>query len=426
VNKAKIGTTGISLSQENICLNCINERVPLGILRRFWRSSELMTDCVLTYARLPGRSGLHHVYFEGGAIATMMPASSDPESLPSVPQLDFDGDWLSLGGIDLQINGGLGLAFPDLQAGDQEHLDKIAAYLWNQGIDGFCPTIVTTSLPKIHQALAVLAASPLRHPQPHRAQILGVHLEGPCLNPTKRGAHPAAHLQPLNRDTMAQIVGDYGELIQIVTLAPELDPTGEAIAFLTEHNIIISLGHSLATAPEAHQAFSQGATMVTHAFNAMPPLHHRDPGLLGAALTRETVRCGVIADGEHVCPTMLDFLLRIERDGLFLVSDALAPMGLPDGEYPWDDRTITVTHGTARLNAATLAGTTLPLLAGVENLVRWGLCEPGRAIALATESPRRAIVQPGLRVGQSGPFLRWSRDAQTSALHWQRLDLPTG
>ncbi|MDB9496894.1 N-acetylglucosamine-6-phosphate deacetylase [Spirulina major CS-329] len=384
-----------------------------------------MTDCLLTYARLPGRSGLHHIYFEGGAIAAITLASPAPEALPRVPQFDFEGDWLSLGGIDLQINGGLGLAFPDLHSDDHPNLDKIAAYLWDQGVDGFCPTLVTTSIQKIHQALAVIAASPLRHPQPHRAQILGVHLEGPCLNPSKRGAHPAAHLQPLSREMMASIIGDYGDLVKIVTLAPELDPSGDAIAFLTAQNIIVSLGHSLATASDAHQAFDQGATMVTHAFNAMPPLHHRDPGLLGAALTRATVRCGVIADGEHVCPLMLDLLLRMERDGVFLVSDALAPIGLPDGDYPWDDRTITVTHGTARLDAHTLAGTTLPLLAGVENLVRWGICEPGRAIALATEAPRRAIAQAGLTRGQTGPFLRWSRHPQTAALHWQRFTLPS-
>jgi N-acetylglucosamine-6-phosphate deacetylase len=172
--------------------------------------------------------------------------------------------------------------------------------------------------------------------------------------------------------------------------------------------------------------------MVTHAFNAMPGLHHREPGLLGTALVHPGVYCGLIADGQHVSPIMIDLLLRVGRgtampcpyDGkIFLVSDALAPIGLSDGVYPWDMRQIEVKNGTARLPDGTLAGTTLPLLVGVENLVQWGMCGVEEAIALATEAPRHAISLPGMAVGQAANLLRWHVDEATSKLTWQHLIL---
>ena len=130
--------------------------------------------------------------------------------------------------------------------------------------------------------------------------------------------------------------------------------------------------------------------MVTHAFNAMPSLHHRDVGLLGEAILSDRVWCGLIADGVHVSPQMVKLLYRMTNK-IFLVSDALAPLGLPDGTYPWDDRPITVTNGTARLTDGTLSGTTVSLLDTVNNLVKWQICEPEQAINLAIAVPRQAI-----------------------------------
>jgi len=207
-----------------------------------------------------------------------------------------------------------------------------------------------------------------------------------------------------------------------MTLAPELDQASEVIPYLRSLGIIVSLGHSLATAAQAQHAFDRGATMVTHAFNAMPPLHHREPGLLGAAIAHSQVRCGLIADGQHVSPIMMDILLRSSQydQGVFLVSDALSPLGLPDGIYPWDTRQIEVTHGTARLLDGTLSGTTLPLLVGVQNLVKWGICEVEQAIALATVAPRRAIGLPTDYIGQPAHLLRWHQ-SESGELQWERL-----
>ncbi|NJL86957.1 MAG: N-acetylglucosamine-6-phosphate deacetylase [Leptolyngbyaceae cyanobacterium SM1_1_3] len=380
-----------------------------------------------------GRAGLQRVWIEQGQIEAIAPMStpvsaSALRAVAGAEQIDLAGDWLSLGGVDLQINGALGLAFPDLGPGDEQKLQKICDFLWQQGIDGFLPTLVTTAVEKFQQALAVLGL--FRPARAETAQVLGAHLEGPCLNPSKRGAHPEGFLLPLELSQLQRVLGDFGDRVRVVTLAPELDVTGDVIPYLRSLGITVSLGHSLATAAQAQKAFAQGATMVTHAFNAMPGLHHREPGLLGAAIAHPNVFCGLIADGEHICPTMLDLLLRASRgsqrcqlEGLFLVSDALSPLGLPDGIYPWDSRQIEVKQGTARLPDGTLSGTTLPLLEGARNLVRWGLCSVEEAIALATEAPRQAIGLPGLGTGQPATLLRWHWNEGTNCLNWQRLNI---
>ena len=330
----------------------------------------------------------------------------------------MQGDWVSLGGVDLQINGGLGLAFPEVTPQHFPKLAEIGQYLSNQGVDGYLPTIVTATLEQIRRSLATLAEFMQTSSSANTAQILGIHLEGPFLNPEKRGAHPQDCLLPLTVDNVKRVLGDYADIVKIITLAPELDPAGEAIPFLRNLGITVSLGHSQATLEQANLAFSQGASMVTHAFNAMPALHHRKPGLLGAALAHPNVHCGLIADGQHVCPTMLQVLLQSARgklaqpgkiSGVFLVSDALAPLGLPDGVYPWDRRQIEVKNGTARLSDGTLAGTAHPLLVGVQNLVKWGLCSGSEAIALATQAPREAIAMPGIINSSAIGLLRWTQ-----------------
>ncbi|MBD0346447.1 MAG: N-acetylglucosamine-6-phosphate deacetylase [Coleofasciculus sp. Co-bin14] len=387
-------------------------------------------------ARVPGYQSLQQIKIdEQGIIQTIAPMNStSPVGIVGIAHelttIDVTGDWVSLGGVDLQINGGLGLAFTDVSSSDKITLSEICQYLWRQGVDAFVPTLVTTSVENIERSLAVFAAfMASQRQEAEAAEILGIHLEGPFLNPQKRGAHPAEYLLPLTIDNVKRVLGDYAHVVKVMTLAPELDTTGEVIPYLRSLGIIVSLGHSLATASQAEQAFAQGASMVTHAFNAMPGLHHREPGLLGAALVHPGVQCGLIADGQHICPTMIQLLLRAGgyEKGIFLVSDALAPIGLPDGIYPWDCRQIEVKNGTARLPDGTLAGTTLSLLVGVQNLVKWGICDEesafgiGEAIALATEAPRKAIGLPGISVAQPAQLLRWHWNEATGQLTWQRF-----
>ncbi len=342
----------------------------------------------------------------------------------SAQGIDIEGDWVSLGGVDIQINGALGLAFPDVETQDIEKVKEIGYFLWEQGIDSYLPTIVTTSVEKIQTALSILGEVMewQKNTSFSGAQILGIHLEGPFLNPEKRGAHPEEYLLSLSKEALKWIIGDYVDLVKVITLAPELDTREEVIPYLRSLGIIVSLGHSQATAEQAKVAFRQGATMVTHAYNAMPPLHHRRPGLLGEAMVNPEVYCGLIADGEHVSPTMIDILLRVSNydQGVFLVSDALSPIGLSEGIYPWDDREIEIKRGTARLKDGTLAGTTVPLLATVENLLHWGICDVETAISLATGSPRKALGLHTLGEGQLlTSLLRWHN--KQGKLTWQRI-----
>ncbi|MBT9313385.1 N-acetylglucosamine-6-phosphate deacetylase [Leptothoe kymatousa] len=377
---------------------------------------------ILLNVRLPQRLGLYCLEIVDHQLRSILPMAKVAAN--AVQAIDLAGDWVSLGGVDLQINGALGLAFPDLAT--PEELGKAADFLWHQGVDAFAPTIVTADGAKIRRSLSVIQAYQAMGERPESATVLGAHLEGPFLNPVKRGAHPGEHLQPLAMETVQALLADYVDVVKIMTLAPELESESGVIPWLRSHNITVSLGHSLATAAQAQTAFAQGASMVTHAFNAMPGLHHREPGLLGAALTQPQIFAGVIADGQHVCPTMLDLLLRAGRGtpaqgegGLFLVSDALSPLGLPDGTYPWDSREIEVQQGTARLPDGTLSGTTRPLLDGVKNLVQWGLCSVEEAIVLATERPRQALGMPTLAPRQVTHLLRWHHDG--AALSWQRI-----
>ncbi|MBD2294255.1 N-acetylglucosamine-6-phosphate deacetylase [Anabaena sphaerica FACHB-251] len=379
----------------------------------------ILSNVDIINARVPGYQDLQMIWVnEDGIIEQILPMGRVCQrvSPKDLQILDVGGDWISLGGVDLQINGGLGLAFPELTQKDIQQLDQISQFLWDAGVDGYLPTLVTTSVENIQRSLSLIS----NYNQKSGAKILGVHLEGPFLNYGKRGAHPAEYLLPLTMNEVKRVLGNYASVVKIITLAPELDPTGEVIPYLCSLGITVSLGHSQATAAQAQQAFDAGATMVTHAFNAMPPLHHREPGLLGAAMNHPHVMSSFIADGQHVVPIMLEILLRASK-GLFLVSDALAPLGLPDGVYPWDDRKITVKNGTARLADGTLSGTTLPLLTGVQNLVKWGICDVETAIFLATDAPRKSLNLPTLTPHQSASLLRWYWDENTRELTWKRI-----
>jgi len=292
----------------------------------------------------------------------------------------------SAGAIDLQINGALGLSFNQVTAENCHLIPDICALLWQMGVDAFVPTLVTTCPTNLHRSMFYLSQFVGKN-HPQQAQIIGLHLEGPFLNPHKRGAHPLPYLQELNLENIKTLLQDYTSIVKVITLAPELDPTGKSIAYLVNQGIVVSLGHSQADQETTAIAIQQGATMVTHVFNAMPSLHHRQVNLLTEALLNEHIYCGAIADGVHVYPRMIELLFRLKGNKLFLVSDALAPLGLPEGVYPWDQWHIRIERGTARLPDGTLAGTTLPLWQSVLNLVRWGICDLTTAIKTVTQTP---------------------------------------
>jgi N-acetylglucosamine-6-phosphate deacetylase len=179
--------------------------------------------------------------------------------------------------------------------------------------------------------------------------------------------------------------------------------------------VVVCLGHSAATEQQAQAGFDAGVRMLTHAFNAMPDMHRRAPGPVAAAALRGDIALGLIADGVHVAPTMAVLLQRLAPQQLVLVSDALAPYGLPDGTYRWDERPLIVERGSCRLEDGTLAGVTLPLLEAVRRLASWSGDSDG-AIAAATLHPRRVLGDhrpiAGLLLGLPlAETLRWRGEA---------------
>ena len=331
----------------------------------------------------------------------------------------WEGDWISPRGIDLQINGGLGLAFPELTTADLPRLRQLLERLWQDGVEAIAPTLVTCGLPPLRQALAVLREARQQH-RPGRCRLLGAHLEGPFLANERRGAHPPEHLAVPSLEALEQRIGGFESEIALMTLAPELPGASAVIARLRELGIMVALGHSAARAEQAAVGFDQGVGMLTHAFNAMPGLHHRAPGPLGEACRRGGIALGLIADGVHVDPTMAVLLQRLAPEQTVLVSDALAPYGLADGEHRWDERLLLVHNGTCRLEDGTLAGVTLPQLDGVIRLARWS-GQPAAAIWSATVAPRRVIaaaqsINEAL-IGQPlTDQLRWTMTGEE--LHW--------
>lgn len=336
---------------------------------------------------------------------------------------NWHGDWLSPAGVDLQINGGLGLAFPELTPADLPQLEALLELLWRDGVEAICPTLVTCGVAPLRQALAVLAEARAGH-QPGRCQLLGAHLEGPFLEPSRRGAHSAQHLAAPSLAALLQRIDGFESDIDLVTLAPELEGAGAVITALAERGIVVSLGHSAATEAQSHAAFAAGVTMLTHAYNAMPDMHRRAPGPVAAAALRGDVAIGLIADGVHVAPTMAVLLQRLAPEQVVLVSDALAPYGLGEGQHRWDERLLIVAGGSCRLEDGTLAGVTLPLLEGVRRLASWGV-RPEQAIAAATITPRRVLgdqrstaelllnlpLNEGLRWQEGPAGLSWQRPA---------------
>jgi N-acetylglucosamine-6-phosphate deacetylase len=350
---------------------------------------------------------------------------------------DWGGDWLSPMGVDLQINGGLGLAFPELEEADLPRLEELLELLWRDGVEAICPTLVTCAVAPLRQALAVLAQARARH-RPGRCRLLGAHLEGPFLAPERRGAHPAAHLCPPGPAALEERIGGFScgaglaeegaaaPDIALMTLAPELEGARQVIAALRERGVVVSLGHSAATAGQAEAAFDAGVSMLTHAFNAMPDMHRRAPGPVAAAALRGDVAMGLIADGVHVAPTMAVLLQRLAPERVVLVSDALAPYGLGAGRHRWDERLLIVEDGSCRLEDGTLAGVTLPLLEGAVRLARWSGA-PDRAIAAATLLPRRVLgdsrpVAELLRDRPLAATLRWG--LRNGELRWRRATEP--
>ena len=332
--------------------------------------------------------------------------------LPGEEVVELDGGTVGAGLIDLQCNGALGI---DLLSAP-ERMWELAAQLPRWGVTAWAPTIISSSDEVVDRAINAVLAGPASDMSDRCAQIVGLHLEGPCLNQTMAGAHPRSSIRLPAEIDISRWTRD---VVALVTLAPEVEGALPLISELRRRGITVSVGHSAASREQAQQGFDAGATMATHLFNAMSPLHHRAPGVVGAVLAHAQVRASLICDGIHVDPDVVAISHRLLGERLVLVSDAVAALGLAPGEVMLGGLKLTVTDQDVRLPDGTLAGSNLSLDSAVRNLMRFSGCSQGDAFRAATLTPAQLIGRLDLGaidVGASADLVVW-HDGRVSSTY---------
>ena len=327
-------------------------------------------------------------------------ALGDPAALacpPGAQVLDGGGATLLPGFIELQLNGGFGMDFTE----DPGSIWRVGRRLPRYGVTTFLPTVITSPLETVDHAMRVVLSG---RPADYRgAEPLGLHIEGPFLNPRKKGAHNPAYLRLPSPDLVRGWTPENG--VRLVTLAPELPGALETIAALARQGVTVSAGHSLATRAEAEAGIAAGIRMGTHLFNAMPAMEHRTANLTGVLLTDDRVGFGLIADGIHIDPLMVKLAWQLKGGrGFVLVTDAMAALGMPPGGSRLGGYDVMVDESSARLADGTLAGSILTEDAALRNLMCFTGCTLAQAAETITGMPAQLLglrdrgqLQPGMR-----------------------------
>lgn len=309
---------------------------------------------ILTPAPLPLG---HGILIEEGRIAALAPAGEFPADLP---RMDAQGNWVVPGLIDIHVHGGSGSDTMDTRL---EALQDMARFFALQGVTSFLPTTVAASAN--HVATAIERVRSYRQ-SPDGARCLGIHLEGPYLQHEYRGAQPPQHLRPARPEEYLPWLES--GLVKLFTVAPEVNGVLKLIETGSGSGVKFAVGHSGASYDTVLQAVERGLTQATHTFNGMPPLHHREPGLVGAVLTEKRIYAQVIADGVHLHPAVVKLLFdakSVERT--VLITDAVRAAGAEDGAHRLGDQIITVKDGIARTDSGSLAGSTLTMDQALRN-----------------------------------------------------------
>lgn len=299
--------------------------------------------------------------------------------------IDANGHLLIPGMIDVHIHGANG---HDMMDGTEESIVEVSRTCARTGCTSFLVTSVTSSIEDlmimIHNVKQVIGKEP-------GAKIAGIHLEGPYLNVKRKGMQNEKYLRHPNIEEMQAILKEAGSLIKMVTIAPELPGGLEMVQFLKDQGIIVSLAHSDATYEEAKQAFATGASHVTHCFNGMRPIHHRDPGLVVAAFEEPHVSLQAIVDNVHLHPAIVRLMHRIKgAEGVVLITDALQAMYMGDGEYEFGGHQVTVSNGEARLSDGTLASSTVTMNEALRKTVETGI-PLSDAVYMASATPANIL-----------------------------------
>jgi N-acetylglucosamine-6-phosphate deacetylase len=295
------------------------------------------------------------------------------------------------GFVDLQANGFGGV---DFATADADGYARAGAALLETGVTAFQPTFITAPGDALVAALREVPADPVG------PRILGAHVEGPFISPERLGVHPASARREPDPTLVERLLA--AGPMTYMTLAPELDGALGVIDLLHARGVIVSCGHTNATAAEAEAAFARGVRTVTHLFNAMRPLAHRDPGIAGVALAREDVVVQLIVDGQHVADDVVRIVSRAAAGRLALVTDAMAGAGMPDGRYRLGSTEVEVRDGVARGDDGMLGGSTVTMIDSVRNLHALGV-PLVEAVAAATSVPARVVGKPVGVLAAGGP-----------------------
>ena len=292
------------------------------------------------------------------------------------------------GFIDEHIHGAGGA---DAMDGTIEALSTIAETVAKEGTTTFLATTMTQSRENILRSMKAVKEY---RSQSHDsgARIGGVHLEGPFISASHKGAQPLEYISKPNIEVFDEYNSASGNAIKIVSLAPEIEGMGELVEHLRNQGIVSSIGHSSASVAHIKQAISLGANHVTHTFNAQSPLHHREIGVVGSALLFDELACELIGDGIHVSVPAMQLLYKCKKeDSLILITDAMRAKGLPDGVSELGGQTVYVKNGEARLEDGTLAGSVLKMNCAIKNAVTKVGVSIERALKSATINPAKAL-----------------------------------
>jgi N-acetylglucosamine-6-phosphate deacetylase len=306
-----------------------------------------------------------------------------PDTERGTRTVDVDGKWFVPGFIDIHGHGGGGCVFDD---GPEQILGGLAAHRAH-GTTRSVVSLVAAPMEALETSLRTIAdladADPL---------ILGSHLEGPFLAPDQRGAHDPRFLLEPQPEEVERLIGAARGTLRQLTIAPELPGAFEAIDVLVEAGVAVAVGHTTADQACAKEAFDRGARILTHAFNAMPGIHHRAPGPVVAAFDDERVTLELIMDGKHVHPSVVHLAFTAAPGRIALVTDAMAAAGFSDGDYTLGSLTVTVRDGLAMLRGTTtIAGSTVTQDSAFRQAMRDVHISPTDAIAALTRTPARAL-----------------------------------
>ncbi|CAA6822393.1 MAG: N-acetylglucosamine-6-phosphate deacetylase (EC [uncultured Sulfurovum sp.] len=296
--------------------------------------------------------------------------------------IDAQGLYLSAGFIDIHIHGSNG---HDVMDGTVEALDGIAKSILQTGTTSFLATTMTMSAEEIDKALLNVK----NFEGKGNAKILGVHLEGPFINAIKQGAQNPQHIQKPNR----QLIEAYMDIVKMITIAPEVEGGREFVEYISKKypHILLSIGHSDASYHECKESFSWGVSHATHLFNAMNPLHHREPGIVGAVLQADEVSCDVIADLVHIHSSFFKLLHKLKKEQLILITDAMRAGCLHEGVSEIGGQKVLVKEGEARLEDGTLAGSVLKLNEALKNFYEHTEIGLPALIAMVTSIPAKKL-----------------------------------